>query len=60
MYDPIVANLGQATGKKKLLMAVIHTDVPIVFPAMRAVRDGNELQVVNDQRQFAISDIPTP
>jgi nicotinamidase-related amidase len=48
MDDPTVANVVQATGKKKLIMAGIPTEVSIVFPAMQAVRDGYEVQVVVD------------
>ena len=37
-----------ATGKKKLIMAGLTNDVCIVFPAISAVEDGFEVQVVVD------------
>ena len=37
-----------ATGKKKLIMAGLTNDVCIVFPAISAVEDGYEVQVVVD------------
>ena len=38
----------EATGKKKLIMAGLTNDVCIVFPAISAVEDGYEVQVVVD------------
>lgn len=38
----------EATGRKKLIMAGITNDVCIVFPAISAVQDGYEVQVVVD------------
>lgn len=37
-----------ATGRKKLIMAGLTNDVCIVFPAISAVEDGFEVQVVAD------------
>ena len=37
-----------ATGRKKLIMAGLTNDVCIVFPAINAVEDGFEVQVVVD------------
>jgi len=38
----------EATGKKKLIMAGLTNDVCIVYPAISAVEDGYEVQVVVD------------
>ena len=38
----------EATGRKKLIMAGLTHDVCIVYPAMSAVADGYEVQVVVD------------
>ena len=38
----------EATGKKKLIMAGLTNDVCIVYPAISAVQDGYEVQVVVD------------
>jgi nicotinamidase-related amidase len=38
----------EATGRKKLIMAGLTNDVCIVFPAISAVEDGFEVQVVVD------------
>lgn len=38
----------ESTGKKKLIMAGLTNDVCIVFPAISAVEDGYEVQVVAD------------
>ncbi len=41
-------NAVEATGKKKLIMAGLTNDVCIVYPAISAVEDGYEVQVVVD------------
>jgi isochorismate hydrolase len=38
----------EATGRKKLIMAGITTDVCIVYPAITAVEEGYQVQVVVD------------
>ncbi|WP_444922167.1 isochorismatase family protein [Microbulbifer sp. CnH-101-G] len=38
----------EATGRKKLIMAGLTNDVCIVYPAISAVEDGYEVQVVAD------------
>ena len=38
----------EATGRKNLVMAGVTTDVCLVFPAISAVRDGYNVQVVLD------------
>ena len=43
----------EATGKKKLIMAGLTNDVCIVFPAISAIEDGYEVQVVVDAGRFA-------
>lgn len=46
-YEPFKAAV-EATGRKKLIMAGLTNDVCIVFPAISAVEDGYEVQVVVD------------
>lgn len=46
-YEPFKKAV-EATGKKKLIMAGLTNDVCIVFPAISAVEDGYEVQVVVD------------
>lgn len=41
-------NAVEATGKKKLIMAGLTNDVCIVYPAISAIEDGYEVQVVVD------------
>ena len=47
MYEPFKKAV-VATGKKKLIMAGLTNDVCIVYPAISAVEDGYEVQVVVD------------
>ncbi len=47
MYAPF-KDAVVATGKKKLIMAGLTNDVCIVYPAISAVEDGYEVQVVAD------------
>lgn len=47
MYEPYRTAV-QRTGRKKLIMAGLTNDVCIVFPAISAVQDGYEVQVVVD------------
>jgi nicotinamidase-related amidase len=47
MYEPFKAAVAR-TGRKKLIMAGLTNDVCIVFPAISAVEDGYEVQVVVD------------
>lgn len=47
MYEPFKQAV-LATGKKKLVMAGLTNDVCIVFPAISALEDGFEVQVVGD------------
>ena len=46
-YEPFKAAV-LATGRKKLIMAGLTNDVCIVYPAISAVEDGFEVQVVAD------------
>ena len=46
-YEPY-KNAVVATGRKKLIMAGLTNDVCIVYPAISAVEDGYEVQVVVD------------
>lgn len=46
-YEPF-KNAVLATGRKKLIMAGLTNDVCIVYPAISAVEDGFEVQVVCD------------
>lgn len=47
LYEPYKKAV-EATGRKKLIMAGLTNDVCIVFPAISAVEDGYEVQVVVD------------
>ncbi|MFV0436020.1 MAG: isochorismatase family protein [Desulfopila sp.] len=48
MNDPNFAAAVKATERKKLIIAGVTTDVCVVFPAMRAVSEGYDVQVVAD------------
>lgn len=48
MNDPNFAAAVKATGRKKLLIAGVTNDVCVVAPALTAVREGYEVQVVAD------------
>jgi nicotinamidase-related amidase len=48
MMDDQFVKAVQATGRKKLIMAGITTDVCIVYPAITAVEEGYQVQVVVD------------
>jgi nicotinamidase-related amidase len=48
MNDPNFAAAVKATGRKNLIMAGVTTDVCVVYPAMRAVNEGYDVQVVVD------------
>lgn len=48
LKDPAFAQAVSATGRKKLIIAGITTDVCVVYPALTAVQDGYEVQVVVD------------
>jgi nicotinamidase-related amidase len=47
LYEPFKAAV-LATGRKKLVLAGLTNDVCIVYPAISAVEDGFEVQVVAD------------
>ena len=47
LYDPFREAV-EAMGRKKLVMAGLTNDVCIVYPAISAVQDGYEVQVVSD------------
>ncbi len=47
LYEPFREAV-LATGRKKIIMAGLTNDVCIVFPAISAVEDGFEVQVVGD------------
>ncbi len=47
LYEPFKQAV-LATGRRKLIMAGLTNDVCIVYPAMSAVEDGFEVQVVAD------------
>lgn len=47
LYEPFKKAV-LATGRKKLIMAGLTNDVCVVFPAISAVEDGMEVQVVVD------------
>lgn len=47
LYEPFRAAV-MATGRRKLIMAGLTNDVCIVFPAISAVEEGFEVQVVGD------------
>ncbi len=46
-YEPFKAAV-EATGRRKLIMAGLTNDVCIVYPAISAVEDGFDVQVVAD------------
>jgi nicotinamidase-related amidase len=48
MADPDFARAVEATGRKKLIMAGLLTEVCVVYPALSAVEDGFEVQVIAD------------
>jgi len=48
MMDDHFVKAVQATGRKNLIMAGITTDVCIVYPAITAVEEGYQVQVVVD------------
>lgn len=48
MQDPAFAAAVTATGRKKLIIAGITTDVCVVYPAITALSQGYEVQVVVD------------
>lgn len=48
MADPSFAAAVKGTGRKKLIMAGLLTEVCVVYPALSAVEDGYEVQVVAD------------
>lgn len=48
MADPEFAAAVQATGRKKLIMAGLLTEVCVLYPALSAVEDGYEVQVIAD------------
>ncbi len=48
MADPNFAAAVQATGRKKLIMAGLLTEVCVLYPALSAVEDGFEVQVIAD------------
>ncbi len=48
MADPDFAAAVEATGRKKLIMAGLLTEVCVVYPALSAIEDGYEVQVIAD------------
>jgi nicotinamidase-related amidase len=46
--DPAFAGAVKATGRRKLIMAGLLTEVCIVYPALNATNEGYEVQVVAD------------
>lgn len=48
MMDDQFAAVVASTGRKKLLMAGITTDVCVVYPALTAIENGYDVQVVVD------------
>ncbi len=48
MADPNFAAAVQATGRKKLIMAGLLTEVCVLYPALSAVEEGYEVQVIAD------------
>tara|TARA_R110002110_G_scaffold415612_4_gene651945 strand:- start:21351 stop:21953 length:603 start_codon:yes stop_codon:yes gene_type:complete len=48
MAEPDFAKAVKATGRKKLIMARLLTEVCVVYPALSAVEDGYEVQVIAD------------
>jgi len=48
MADPDLAAAVQATDRKKMIMAGLLTEVCVLYPALSAVEDGYEVQVIAD------------
>lgn len=48
MMDENFSNAVESTGRKKLILAGITTDVCVVYPAITAVESGYDVQVVVD------------
>ncbi|HEY6851944.1 MAG TPA: isochorismatase family protein [Terracidiphilus sp.] len=46
--DPNFSAAVRATGRKKLIMAAVTTDICLIFPAISAVQDGFEVLAVLD------------
>jgi nicotinamidase-related amidase len=46
--DPNFSSAVKATGRKKLIMAGVTTDICLIFPSMSAVQEGFEVQAVID------------
>jgi nicotinamidase-related amidase len=46
--DPNFKKAVEKTGRRKLIMAAITTDICLVFPSISAVEDGYEVQAVMD------------
>ena len=46
--DPAFKAAVEATGRRQLVMAGVTTDICVVYPAISAVQDGYEVQVVLD------------
>lgn len=48
MHDENFANAVRATGRKKVIVAGITTEVCVVFPVLQLLEEGYEVQVVTD------------
>ncbi|MFU4219448.1 isochorismatase family protein [[Pseudomonas] boreopolis] len=48
MHDPNFNNAVKATGRKKVIVAGITTEVCVVFPVLQLLDEGYEVQVVTD------------
>ena len=48
MADPDFAAAVEATGRRKLIMAGLLTEVCVLYPALSAIEDGYEVQVIAD------------
>ncbi len=46
--DPAFAGAVKATGRRKLIMAGLLTEVCVVYPALNATNEGYEVQVIAD------------
>jgi nicotinamidase-related amidase len=46
--DPRVVQAVEATGRKKLIIAGLYTEICVAFPAIHALDDGYEVYVVTD------------
>jgi len=46
--DPKFRGAVEATGRKKLIMGGVTTDICLIFPSMSAVQDGFDVQAVMD------------